>query len=220
MGSILAVLVLSILCGLLSIVFCTANRQTGRLLSRWFPDPYKRIVAGGVLVIILYWCFGSSYLGAGGNIISQAIAGKAVWYAFLVKLLFTAVTLGSGYKGGEIVPAFFVGATFGCVIAPLLGLPASMGAAIGFICVFCGITNCPIASFLLSIEVFGTSGSLYFLGRWPSPMRPPAMPAFTPGRRSCIPRHPRSSAANENHDAFCENSRKVFSFCYNLNQRD
>lgn len=163
-GSIAAVLVLSLLCGLLSILFCTANRKTGRLLNRWFPNPYLRIAAGGVIIIVLYWCFGSSYLGAGGDIIAQAIAGKAVWYAFLVKLLFTAVTLGAGYKGGEIVPAFFVGATFGCAAAPLLGLPASMGAAIGFICVFCGITNCPITSFLLSIEVFGISGSLYFLG--------------------------------------------------------
>ena len=76
-------------------------------------------------------------------------------YAFLLKMLFTALTLGAGFKGGEIVPIFFTGATFGCVAAPLLGLPPQLGAALGMVALFCGCTNSPLASTCLAIEVFG-----------------------------------------------------------------
>lgn len=76
-------------------------------------------------------------------------------YAFLLKMLFTALTLGAGFKGGEIVPIFFTGATFGCVAAPLLGLPPQLGAALGMVALFCGCTNSPLASICLAIEVFG-----------------------------------------------------------------
>jgi H+/Cl- antiporter ClcA len=155
--------VLAALCGLLSILFCKSTRTAGRLMTRWFPNSYLRAAVGGAAVIVLYLIFGSDYLGAGGNIIAAAISGNAVWYAFLLKLLFTAVTLGSGFKGGEIVPAFFVGATFGCFMGSMLGIGPTLGAAIGFVCLFCGITNCPISSFILGIEVFGGQGILYFM---------------------------------------------------------
>ena len=78
------------------------------------------------------------------------------------KILFTAVTLAAGYKGGEVVPSFFIGATFGCVAAPLFGLPAGFGAALGMVAVFCGATNCLFSSLALSVEVFGAEGLLYF----------------------------------------------------------
>ncbi len=76
-------------------------------------------------------------------------------YAFLLKMLFTSITLGAGFKGGEIVPIFFTGATFGCVVAPLLGLAPGLGAALGMVALFCGCTNSPLASSCLAIEVFG-----------------------------------------------------------------
>ena len=76
--------------------------------------------------------------------------------------MFTAITISAGFKGGEIVPAFFVGATFGCVCGAALGLDAGFGAAIGFITVFCGAVNSPLASVMLSLEVFGASGILLF----------------------------------------------------------
>ena len=74
--------------------------------------------------------------------------------AFLLKIIFTAVTLGAGFKGGEIVPVFFTGATFGCVAAPLLGLHPSFGAGLGMVSLFCGVTNCPVTSLLLAVELF------------------------------------------------------------------
>ena len=77
-------------------------------------------------------------------------------------MVFTALTLGAGFRGGEIVPTFFVGSTFGCAMAPLLGLDPAFGAAIGLIALFCGVVNCPVASIVLSVELFGGEGLLFF----------------------------------------------------------
>ena len=103
---------------------------------------------------------GTDYNGAGMEVITAAVEeGTAHPLAFLLKILFTAVTLAAGFKGGEVVPSFFVGATFGCVMGPLLGIPAGAAAALGLVC---GATNCPIASIFLAIELFGEGGLLYF----------------------------------------------------------
>ena len=80
-----------------------------------------------------------------------------------MKMLFTAVTLGAGFKGGEIVPSFFVGATFGCLAGQLLGISPSPCAAVGMVAVFCGVTNSPITSLLIAFELFGFEGAQYFL---------------------------------------------------------
>ena len=95
--------------------------------------------------------------------IEEAISGRTPAGAFLLKMLFTAVTLAAGYKGGEIVPAFCTGATFGCLFGNLLGFSPSLCAAIGMIAVFCGVTNCPIASKLIGFELFGFEGVAYLL---------------------------------------------------------
>ena len=109
-----------------------------------------------MLILALTKLLGTTdYNGAGAAVIEAAIDGEAVPYAFLLKMLFTALTLGAGFKGGEIVPIFFTGATFGCVAAPLLGLPPQLGAALGMVALFCGCTNSPLASTCLAIEVFG-----------------------------------------------------------------
>ena len=77
-------------------------------------------------------------------------------------MIFTAVTIGAGYKGGEIVPTFFVGATFGCLIGGLIGMAPGFGAAVGMIAMFCGMLNCPIAAIILSVEMFGQQGLILF----------------------------------------------------------
>ena len=101
--------------------------------------------------------------GAGVNIIAAAVEqGQALPWDWIVKILLTALTLSSGFKGGEVVPSFFVGATFGCVAAPLLGIPAGFGAALGLAGVFCGASNCVVASLVLAIELFGAQGLWYF----------------------------------------------------------
>ena len=140
----------------LSIFFCELLHVTPKLYRKFFPNIYLRVAAGGVLIIALTKLLGTTdYNGAGAAVIEAAIDGEAVPYAFLLKMLFTALTLGAGFKGGEIVPIFFTGATFGCVAAPLLGLPPQLGAALGMVALFCGCTNSPLASICLAIEVFG-----------------------------------------------------------------
>lgn len=161
--TMLPVLVLAIGCALVSILFCRGLRETGRMAARLLPNPYWRAAIGGALIIGLTLLVGSTdYNGAGMELVERAVSGEANAWAWLLKLLFTAVTIGFGFKGGEVVPSFFVGACFGCVLGGLLGLPAGFGAAIGLVAVFCGVVNCPFASIFLSIELFGADGLLYF----------------------------------------------------------
>ena len=116
----------------------------------------SEFLASTLAIIALTLLAGTrDYNGAGAQVIERAIEGVARPQDFILKLLFTAITLGCGYKGGEIVPTFFVGATFGCVVGPLLGLDPGFAAAIGLVATFCGNTNCPIASVFLGIELFG-----------------------------------------------------------------
>lgn len=159
----LRVLLLGILCALVSVLFCRVIHFFERVARR-MENEWIRCALGGVCIIVLTLLCGSTdYNGAGMEIITAAVeSGQARPEAFLLKLLFTAVTLSVGYKGGEVVPSFFVGATFGCVAAPLLGIPAGAGAAIGMVAVFCGATNCPIASIFLAVELFGDGGLMYF----------------------------------------------------------
>jgi H+/Cl- antiporter ClcA len=121
-------------------------------------------VVGALIIIGLTYALGCrDYNGAGMDIIRNAIEhGRAKPLAFFFKLVFTAITIGCGFKGGEVVPSFFIGATFGCVMGPLLGLSPGFSAAIGLICVFCGAVNCPIASLILSIELFCSTYLIFF----------------------------------------------------------
>lgn len=158
------VVLLAALCGLTAMLFCYISHQTSHLMQKWFRNPYIRVIAGGCTVVILILIFGNAYSGAGSTLIDRAIIeGQADPWGWIVKIILTAITLGAGFKGGEIVPAFSVGAVLGCTVSAVLGLDPSFGAALGFVCLFCGITNCPLASLILSAEVFGVSGSLYFM---------------------------------------------------------
>ena len=159
----LRVAALSALVAGLSILFCLAMHYTEVLSRKLFKNAFVRAAAGGAVIIVLTLIFGHDYNGAGMDVIEKAVeGGSAVGYAFLLKLVFTAVTIGSGYKGGEIVPTLFIGSTFGCVCGALVGLDPGFGAAIGMVAMFCGAVNCPIASVFLSIEIFSASGLLFF----------------------------------------------------------
>ncbi len=156
-------LALGILCAAVAIVFCGLMHKVGDLFKTYIPHLVLRGILGGTIVLLLTILFGSQdYNGAGMHIVEAAIAGSAFEGAFLLKMLITAISLGAGFKGGEIVPVMFVGSTFGCVVAPFLGLPAAFGAAAGLVAVFCGVVNCPIASFILAIELFGGQGLVLF----------------------------------------------------------
>lgn len=158
------VAVLAALCAMVSILFCSVIHFAEHKMQHWLPNPWLRAVVGGVAIIALtLLCGCGDYNGAGMESITAAVEqGIARPEAFLLKLLFTAVTLSAGFKGGEVVPSFFVGATFGCVAGPLLGIPAGFAAAIGLVSVFNGAVNVPLASIFLAIELFGDGGLLYF----------------------------------------------------------
>lgn len=155
---------LSILAALVSIAFCALMHAAGRLYKKYIPNQYLRALAGAAFVIILTIIEGSGdYNGAGGNIIELAVEGEVhVPWAFALKMLFTALTLGAGFRGGEIVPTLFIGSTFGCAVGPLFGLDPAFGAAISMIALFCGVVNCPLASIFLAIELFGGGGLPFF----------------------------------------------------------
>lgn len=163
-GLLVRAAALGALCALVSTVFCTTIHLAEHQMAKRLPNPWLRAFAGGCAVVALTWLCGTTdYNGAGMSIIAAAVEeGTARPAAFLLKLLFTAVTLGAGFKGGEVVPSFFVGAVFGCTVGPLLGIPAGFAAALGLIAVFCGAVNCPLASVFLGVELFGGEGLLYF----------------------------------------------------------
>lgn len=160
-GSVAQVVVLTILCALCSILFLTVLHEIEHLMQR-VENPYIRVVTGGLAIILLTTLLGRDYNGAGMGIVEQAVAGSAVPYAFLMKIIFTALTIGSGYKGGEIVPTFFIGATFGCVVGPLLGMEPCFAAAVGMVVLFCCVVNCPLASVILAVELFSGEGLTFF----------------------------------------------------------
>lgn len=162
--TIVKVGIFSVGCALVSILFCLAIKELNVYLKKWLPNQYVRVVIGAFAVIGLTLLVGKqTYNGSGGELLNLALVeGSARPYDFALKLIFTAITLACGFKGGGVFPAFIVGAAFGCVAGPALGLPAGFSAAIAMIAVFCGAVNCPIASILLSVEVFGGEGLIFF----------------------------------------------------------
>lgn len=157
-------ILLALACAGISALFCMLLHGLGDVFREHIENPYKRIFFAGVMIVLLSAVFCTQdYLGAGIPLIERAMDGKAVWYAFLLKMLFTALTLEAGYKGGEIVPAFCVGATLGCLIGHILHMSPSLCAATGMIALFCGVTNCPVTSILIAFELFGFEGVPYFL---------------------------------------------------------
>lgn len=149
--------------GLAGLAFAEANHALGGLLKRLVPYGPARAALGGVLVIGLVWALGTrAYLGLGvwsaipgDPTISGFFTGPVDYGSWALKLLFTAVTLSAGYKGGEVTPLFFIGAALGNALGGLLGAPLDLFAALGFVAVFAGAANTPLACTIMGIELFG-----------------------------------------------------------------
>jgi len=156
---------LAMLGGVVSFVFCSSMTQAAKTAKRLLKNEYLRIFVCALLIVALTFVVGTQdYNGGGMEIVSGIFEGDAVRLeAFIFKIVFTALTVAAGYKGGEIVPAFFVGATFGGAAAPFLGLSSPFGAAIGMTALFCGVTNCPIATVFIAVEMFGFTGLPVFI---------------------------------------------------------
>ena len=157
-------MLLAVLVSLLGIAMCWIFHKAEHLASHHIPNTWLRITLGGALIAGLTALVGDQrYNGAGMDMALVAVGGQADWYDFLMKMLFTALTLAAGFKGGEIVPTFCIGATFGCVLGGLLGLDPGISAAMGLVGLFCCATNSPLAAIVLSIEMFGST-NMYLFG--------------------------------------------------------
>jgi len=157
------VALLAVAVSVLGIFMCAFFHKAEHFAKHHVANPYVRIAVGGVAVMVLTLLVGDHrFNGAGMDMALNAVEGRTDWYNFLLKMLFTAVTLAAGFKGGEIVPTFCVGATFGCLLGGLLGLDAGTCGALGLIGLFCCATNSPIASIVLSIEMFGSKNLYVF----------------------------------------------------------
>lgn len=158
------VMILAVCCAGLSVIFCIVLHSLGDFYREKFKNPYIRVIVSSLIIIVLTIALQTTdYMGAGVPVIERAICGEVVPLAFFWKIIFTALTLEAGFKGGEIVPSFYVGATFGCLFGQIVGLSPSLCAALGMVSVFCGVTNCPITSLLIAFEIFGYHAIPYFM---------------------------------------------------------
>ncbi len=162
--------VAGLLFGLAGRLFAELTHWIGAVFRRFIAYAPLRPVVGALLVIGLVYALGTrDYLGLGvyaedglGVCIVNAFhPGGADLLSWWWKIIFTAVTLGSGFKGGEVTPLFFIGATLGYSIATVCGAPVEMFAALGFVAVFAGATNTPLACTIMGIELFGADYAVY-----------------------------------------------------------
>lgn len=154
--------IFAIIIAMFSIIFVLMMHYGHKFFKDKFDNPYVRVLVGSCCLLILVALFGRDYLGAGMDIVNNAIYHSVKPYDFILKALFTAITIGCGFKGGEIVPSFFIGSTLGYVIGMVLGIDPHIGAAIGIVGMFCCVINCPLTSIVLGIEMFGSSLVLPF----------------------------------------------------------
>lgn len=156
------VMLASILFGLTSRLFSQLTHFLKKGYTKLFANPMIKSAVGGLVIIGFVYIVGSrDFLGLGIPLIQSSFTENVSPFAFLGKLIFTSFTLGAGFQGGEVTPLFAIGATLGNALSGLLQLHAPFLAALGFIAVFCGATNTPIACFLMGIELFGSEGAIY-----------------------------------------------------------
>lgn len=162
--SLCRILVVAVAAAAVSMIFCQSMHFGEKLFKKYLKNPFIRIFAGGAAVILLTLIVGTrDYNGGGVNVIERIFEeGTVRPEAFLLKIIFTVITISAGFKGGEIVPTLFIGATLGGTVGPLVGLNPAFGAATGMAAMFCGVTNCPLATFFICIELFGAEGMIFY----------------------------------------------------------
>jgi len=149
--------------GLVAIIFSEMIHFFKRNFAKYVKNIYYRPIIGGVIVIVLTLIVKTNiYNGIGTETIKDSFVTSVPSLAFLGKIIFTSISLGSGFQGGEVTPLFYAGSTFGNFLAPLLNLPIGFLAALGLIGVFAGASNAPIACFILGVEMFGSEGIIFF----------------------------------------------------------
>lgn len=177
------VFLVSVIFSLVSVLYCQLRHGIQRISEKYLKKNHMlRAFVGGVIIVTLTLIVGTEdYNGRSLDMLEQAFKEDVPPFAFLAKLVFTAITIGTGFVGGEAIPLFFMGATLGNTLTAIIDLPMSFLAALGLIAAFCGGANTPIAAFVLSVEMFEGKGVEYFFiacvisyifsghhGLWPS----------------------------------------------------
>jgi H+/Cl- antiporter ClcA len=155
-------ILVGICCGLAAMLFSKAAHCWSGQFKKYISYAPLRPVVGGVVIALAVWAMGSTrYIGLGVPIIVEAFSETQFFYDFLAKILFTTFTLGAGFKGGEVTPLFYIGATLGNALSGFVPLPVALLAGMGFVAVFSGATNTPIACTLMGIELFGAESAVF-----------------------------------------------------------
>ena len=153
--SVLAVLAAGAIFGLVGMAFAKSTHAASAFMKRHIRYAPLRPMIGGAVVALAVWWLGTRYIGLGIPVIVEAFQQPVAPWDFIGKFAFTVASLGSGFKGGEVTPLFYIGATLGNALAPLLHLPFALLAGLGFVAVFAGAANTPLASTIMAIELFG-----------------------------------------------------------------
>lgn len=152
----------SIAFGLAAMLFSRTTHFWGRLFSKTIEYPPLRPFVGGLVLVITIYLIGTTkYIGLGVPTIVDSFSNPNKWFDFLLKILFTGFTLGAGFKGGEVTPLFFVGATLGSALSLVIPLPIALLAGMGFVAVFSGATHTPIACTVMGMELFGLQSGVF-----------------------------------------------------------
>ena len=151
-----------VLFGLTSMLFSRTTHFWGRLFSKMISyAPLRPFVGGIILAVAVFFIGTTKYIGLGIPTIVDAFSIPNASYYFLLKILFTGFTLGAGFKGGEVTPLFFIGATLGSALSLFIPLPIAFLAGLGFVAVFSGATHTPIACTIMGMELFGIESGVY-----------------------------------------------------------
>jgi len=150
-----------ILFGLTARSFSVLNHGLSKIFSKIKYPPLRPFIGGIILIGIIYLIGNTRYIGLGIPVISASFTHQEAYYTFAIKLFLTAFTLSAGFKGGEVTPLFFIGATLGSFLSFFIPLPLGLLAGMGFVAVFAGAANTPLACIFMGVELFGTSSGIY-----------------------------------------------------------
>lgn len=157
------VLLASVAFGLTSMTFSSGIYWLGSQFKKIIANPLFRPVVGGTIVSGLIYFFGFKYAGLGIDTIVESFTVQQSPEVFALKLGLTVLTLSAGFKGGEVTPLFFIGAALGSALSLVLPLPVGLLAGVGFVAVFSGATNSPVACSLMGFELFGVEGATFIV---------------------------------------------------------
>jgi H+/Cl- antiporter ClcA len=159
--NIIYAIVAGIAFGIVAAIFSKTIHFCSQQFKQYIAYPPLRPVVGGVIVSVGVWLIGTRYIGLGIPVIVESFTTQLAPYDFALKIIFTIITLSAGFKGGEVTPLFFIGATLGNALSYFIPLPVGLLAGMGFVAVFAGATNTPLACILMGIELFGSECGVF-----------------------------------------------------------